>query len=268
MPKNFFLRLHDYYLKVGEVLRGEAQAAAIFPNPSDIGTSREEVYAEFLKQHVPSKCNVFFGGFVFDQDGAESKQLDVIITTDTTPRFHFFKDKSFSPVEGTLGVASIKSTLDKAQLIDALEGIASIPLTRDISKICDISIPRYSDWPLKIVYASNGLSAQTILAHMVEFYKDNPEIPFDRRPNIIHVAGSYVFFRANGNDLIRRRSNGTDEYFATGVWVGHENQPDIQAINFVLTRLQARAAESSRILYRYEWIGNNVNRADSASNPS
>ena len=43
--------------------------------------SRELAYAEFIKQHAPSKCDVFLGGYLFDDDGAESKQLDIIITT-------------------------------------------------------------------------------------------------------------------------------------------------------------------------------------------
>ena len=103
MPKNFYERLRDYYIKVGGVLRGEADAASIFPNPSDVGMSRERVYAEFLRQHAPSKCNVFLGGFLFDEDGNESRQLDIIVTTDTAPRFDFHNPdgsgKSFSPVE-------------------------------------------------------------------------------------------------------------------------------------------------------------------------
>jgi len=116
MAKNFFVRLRNYYINVAKVLRGEADAASVFANTTDIGVSRELVYSEFLKQHAPSKCNVFLGGFLFDYDGAESKQLDIIITTDTAPRFNFHnKDgsgKSFSPVEGTLGIVSIKSTLN------------------------------------------------------------------------------------------------------------------------------------------------------------
>src|SRR5262245_8542419 len=136
MRSNFYARLREYYLKVGEVLRGDADAASIFPNPTDVGTSRERIYADFLRQHAPSKCNVFFGGFLFDFSGNESKQMDVIVTTDTAPRFDFQNrddgGKSFSPVEGTLGAVSIKSYLDKAQLFDALEGVASIPPTMPI----------------------------------------------------------------------------------------------------------------------------------------
>jgi len=132
MPDNFFFRLREYYLNAASVLRGEADAASIFPNTTDIGMSREKVYSEFLRLHAPSKCNVFLGGFLFDMNGNESKQLDIIITTDTAPRFDFHNrdgsGKSFSPVEGTLGVASIKSVLNKAELENALWGIASMTL--------------------------------------------------------------------------------------------------------------------------------------------
>jgi hypothetical protein len=128
---NNVLRCNNYYLDVAKVLRDEASASSIFPNPVDKGASREKVYAEFLKQHAPSKCNVFFGGFVFDDNGNESKQLDIIITTDTTPRYNLKnKDgdgKSFSPIEGTLGIVSIKSKLDKKEIHDCLQGMASIP---------------------------------------------------------------------------------------------------------------------------------------------
>ena len=117
MPEPFFTRLKNYYQDVAKVLRGEADASNIFPNSSDKGFMRENIYAEFLRQHAPSKCNVFLGGYLFDEDGNESRQMDIIITTDTTPRYDLHNKggsgTSFSPVEGSLGVASIKSMLDK-----------------------------------------------------------------------------------------------------------------------------------------------------------
>lgn len=56
---DFFQRLRNYYQDVAAVLRGEAKPASIFPNTTDVGMSRERIYAEFLRQHAPSKCNVF-----------------------------------------------------------------------------------------------------------------------------------------------------------------------------------------------------------------
>ena len=199
--QDFYTRLRKYYLDVAGVLRGEASAASIFPNASDIGEAREQIYAAFLRQHAPSKCNVFLGGFLFHKDGSESRQMDVIITTDTAPRFNFHKlneaGKAFSPVEGTIGVASIKSSLDKNQLFDSLDVISSIPPMESLGKRISplVKMKNYDDWPFKIIYASSGINGQTILSHIQDYYIKYPGIPLNRRPHIIHVAGQYVIVR-------------------------------------------------------------------------
>lgn len=265
MPKPFYERLNAYYSKVGEVLRGEAEASSIFPNTSDIGISRELVYAKFLKQHAPSKCNVFLGGFLFGEDGDESKQLDIIISTDTAPKYDFHnpegKGKSFGPVEGCLGVASLKSTLDKAQLIDSLEGIASIPATKSLEKRVNpmIKIPDYDDWPYKIIYASNGLTDATILGHINEFYDTNLQIPLNRRPDIIHVAGKYVIFRIKKGMSITNTIQGGTEEAEVGKFHAFITNPDLQAMMWTIDALQKKASASSHIIYNYSEMINKIN---------
>jgi|SRR6185312_4124979 len=264
MAQTFYHRLRIYYMKVAEVLRGEADAASVFPNTTDIGVSRELAYAEFLKQHAPSKCNVFLGGFLFDDDGVESKQLDIIITTDTAPRFNFNnKDgagKSFSPVEGTLGVVSIKSTLNRAELFDALDGIASIPPTRSLEGRVNIllKIPNYDDWPLKVVYASKGIAPETLVAHLNEFYAANPGIPINRRPNFIHVAGSCLIARAQDGMSIRDRASGTATPLAAGTYCLVTMDSDLQAIVWTLNQLQVNATASAHILFLYGSLINKI----------
>lgn len=265
MTQNFFSRLRSYYVKVAEVLRGEADAASVFANTTDIGMSRELVYAEFLRQHAPSKCNVFLGGFLFDEDGVESKQLDIIITTDTAPRFNFHnKDgtgKSFSPVEGTLGVVSVKSTLNRAELFDALGGIASIPPTRPLGNRVNtlISVKNYDDWPVKIVYASKGITPDTLLANLNEYYAQNPTIPLNRRPNFIHIAGSCLIARAQEGMVIYYRSSGTAEPLPPGTYHLMTTDADLQAITWTLNQLQLNATISTHILFSYNSIIDKVN---------
>ncbi|MBT3339177.1 MAG: hypothetical protein HN855_03805 [Anaerolineae bacterium] len=265
MPQNFHTRLRNYYLKVAEVLRGEANAASVFPNATDIGVSRERIYANFLQQHAPSKCNVFLGGFLFHMNGTESKQLDVIVTTDTAPQFNFHNrdggGKSFSPVEGTLGVASIKSFLDKAQLHDALDGIASIPNTETLEKRASftIKIKDYDDWPYKIIYASNGLSAKTILSHLNDYYKINPQIQENRRPNVIHVVGKYAIFRAIQGMSIYDQATGQDIPLEPNSFHIFTANPDLQAIVWVLNALQQNATASTHILFNYGDLINRIN---------
>lgn len=264
MAREFYIRLREYYLKVAEVLRGDAEAASVFPNSTDIGVSRERIYASFLRQHAPSKCNVFLGGFLFHDDGTESKQLDVIVTTDTAPRFDFHNadggGKSFSPVEGTLGVASIKSTLDKNQLSDALGGIASIPPMKSLEGRVAFTteISDYDDWPYKIVYASNGLDGRTILQHVQTFYTENPDIPINRRPHLIHVAGKYAIIRAVRGMKICSHDGSAKQKLEAGAFKLSTKDPDLQAIVWALHGLQQNAAASSDIFYGYGDIINKV----------
>jgi len=273
MENKFFERLQKYFLNVIEVLRAEAKPASIFPNTTDIGMSREQVYMKFLQQHLPSKCNIFFGGFLFGEDGSESKQIDIIITADTTPKFNFYnndncKGKSFSPVDGTLGVASIKSILNKEQLEDALIGIASIPKnTSLLGKMTPFKeIKNYDDWPYKIIYASDGISIETLYSHLNNFYSQNPNIPLGRRPNIIHVAGKYMIFRAvSGNDKIY--DSQTEIFLPLNIgqfYYQAETNYDLQAITIVLSNLQQNSIASTCITHDYDYI---TNRAIGIHNP-
>lgn len=261
---NFFVELRNYYTLVAEVLRGQASVARIFPNMSDVGSSRERIYAEFLKQHAPSKCNVFFGGFLFDQDGTTSKQLDIIATTDTAPRFNFHNSdgsgKSFSPVEGTLGVFSIKSTLDRDQLFDALKGIASIPPTRPLSGRVNplLNVGDYDDWPLKVIYASAGLKAETILSHVNAYYGANPHIPLTRRPHFIHVSGTCLIARATGHmELVDQKTRAVTP-IEKGVFMMVTDNSDVQAIVWTISKLQENASASSHINFSYTELINKL----------
>ena len=264
---NFYKRLANYYSDVAKVLRGEANAASIFPNSTDRGQSREDIYVQFLKTHAPSKCDVFLGGFLFHSDGTESKQQDIIITTDTTPRYNFLNSqgngKSFSPVEGTLGVASIKSSLDKKELHDALLGMFSIPPTESLEGRHSplINIKAYDDWPYKIIYATDGINGETIMNHLKEFYELRPNIPISRRPNIIHVAGKYVIFRATENQKSIDLATKAQKELSPGDFHLFDTNPDLQSITEILDRLQGLAMASTHIRYSYTQLSNALRQA-------
>lgn len=213
-PTPFYKRLHAYYSEVGKVLRGEAIAAGIFANTTDIGMSRERTYAEFLRHHLPPACNVLFGGFLFGITGQESQQLDVIVTTDGCPQYNFFSrewgGKSFSCIDGTAAVVSIKSKLDTRELHQALGNIASLPLKSPLTpEMLDPAIvfPEYDDLPYKIVYAPDGMSLDSIERELLEFYEDGAIEPA-KRPNLIHVANKYWLMR--NDSLVRALPDGAE----------------------------------------------------------
>jgi hypothetical protein len=260
MTQPFFTRLRDYYSKVGSVLRGEAATASIFPNTTDIGISRERVYAEFLKTHLPSSCNVYFGGFVFGIDGTESHQIDLLVTGDASPQYNFHnpdgQGKTFACIDGLLAVASIKSTLNSAELIDSLKNLASLPLkSNQAGKVMPLlTVPNYADWPFKIIYASNGISLETLGSTLNEFYLSSPDIPVTSRPNLIHVAGKYNIVRTGQGGGVTRDGTQLVEYS----FHGHPDATDVFALAYAVQNIQKNAVAAKHILYSYDAILENI----------
>ncbi|MDQ5937507.1 MAG: hypothetical protein QG574_4866 [Cyanobacteriota bacterium erpe_2018_sw_21hr_WHONDRS-SW48-000092_B_bin.40] len=189
-----FGRLWKYYADVATSLSSSSSSASIFPNTTDIGASREWIYAKFLKNHLPSICDIFFGGFLYGSDGTESKQMDVIVTSNLSQRFRAFEEgKSFACVDGSIAAVCIKSTLNTRELINSLENLASIP------SLCTINKEELSDYeklPVKIIYAPDGMSGKNLFEAIYNFYETNSNIPYRSKPDIIHVNKKYVFIKA------------------------------------------------------------------------
>ncbi|MCB1136736.1 MAG: hypothetical protein KDK78_10745 [Chlamydiia bacterium] len=258
MSKTIYQRLADYYAQVATVLRGEAKASSVFPNTTDVGLSREGIIAHLLRSHLPSKCNVFLGGFVFDESGNESKQLDIVVNTDTTPRFKpvHDSDKSFSPVEGTLGIISVKSTLDKKELVDALDGIASIPPMVDLAgrATFGITIKDYDDWPYKVVYASDCIQPRTLETHLNDYYLNNVDVPLTRRPDLIYCSGRCAIIRWKDGMKVATGDQSDGSQHKVGEYVCMTNLPDLHGILWLLRSLQEKATASAHIIYTYGHI--------------
>jgi len=260
LAKEFYRRLHTYFTNVGKVLRDEANAASIFPNTTDIGISRENIYARVLKEHLSSNCNVKLGGFIFGLDGSESKQIDIIISNDKSIQFDHLNTqnggKSFSCIEGCIGVVSVKSSLDKKELTDSLENLASLPEKRPLSdrNLSGREILHYYDWPYKIIFASKGLSPDTLLNHLNTFYLNNPRIPYHKRPNVIHVAGSCNLIRIL--DVRNTLRNG--EVLELHSYHLQTVSPDVFGLGQVISDMQAMAMASNFIKYDFFELINNL----------
>lgn len=259
MAAEFYERLRAYYMNVGTVLRGEASAASIFPNSTDIGTSREQIYAEFLRLHLPSNCNVHLGGFLFNFGGIESDQMDLIITSSSCPQFNFFNrngtGKTFACIEGTIAVASLKSNLDSSKLQDALENLASLPLREPLgNRTILLTIPNYEKWPFKIIYAPKGVSLETLSNSIVKFYEDNPSIPLTRRPDLIHVAGKYSLILTNEEGSKTRDG----KMIPPNTFHGVLDHSDVFGLTYATLHIQENALLSQHILFTYGKIFDNM----------
>lgn len=266
MKKPFYNRLAAYYRDISAKLQAQSSAGGIFANSGDVGTTREHTLGEFLRQHLPSKLNVLYGGFLFHiESGDESKQLDIIISTDTQPQFSATDGegkKSFAPVEGTLGVVSSKSNLDKPKLEEALAEFASIPpsepLTGRLAPVLQYDDKRYRDWPYKILISRRSPSPETVLKNINAYYQDNPDIPIERRPNVIYVPGSY--------SIVKAIPGVASVHIGTGQWVTPEpgsyeifqRDPDPAALANIVLELQQIATVSTHILFQYNQMLNKI----------
>jgi len=260
LTEGFYRRLHSYFLEVGKVLRNESSVANIFPNTTDRGMSRENIYAEVLRDHLPPICNIKLGGFVFGLNGDESKQIDLIISNDKSIQFDHLlaRDggKSFSCIEGCIGVVSVKSTLDKKELYDSLENLASLPEKRRLGNknLIGREVLHYEDWPYKVIFASNGINPETLIKHLNSYYSQNPKVPIRNRPNLIYVAGSCNIVRVMDENTKLR--NG-EEVFKDQFHLQVES-PDVFGIGSAIADMQAIAMASNFIAYEYSEIINNL----------
>jgi hypothetical protein len=113
---NFFVDLIKYFEDQANNIQTQALRAGIFSNKSDIGTIREDILFDFLSSHIPARCNVIKGGFVFDSLGNKLRQIDLMNCNDQTFQFKQSQDnktKSFNCIEGCFAVISVKSFLNK-----------------------------------------------------------------------------------------------------------------------------------------------------------
>jgi hypothetical protein len=121
-----------------------------------------------------------------------------------------------------------------------------------------VQVNNYEDFPYKILYASDGLEANTIYSHLINFYKANPDIPNHRKPNIIHVAGKYLILRADKGMMLKSKSTGEIKEIEKGQFTLSTAEPDLSGIIWTINSIQQNATASSEILYSYGWIINKV----------
>jgi hypothetical protein len=166
-------QLKTYFNSLANTLASKAETAGIFSGRVDIGRCREIISQEFFQKHVSPRFTVNLGGEIFGYPNHCSGQMDIIINHDMSATF---KENAVirCPIESVTAAASIKSTLDKKQLFDSLENLASIPqLNKEIFTTNPLTKPfdeYVISWPSLFIFAFDGMSGETCLKHMKDFY--------------------------------------------------------------------------------------------------
>ena len=250
--------IQEHFEWVAEELNYLARQAGILTNPSGVGTEREAVYRRFLKRHVPKMCDVFLGGYVFDQQGNRSKQTDIIVTGGNTPRFRLSEGNRFiAPLEGTIAVVEVKSRLDKTTLEDAMNNCLSIPVMPNSDGIfppdMGVDPEAWEDSPYKIVFAFDGIEQKSLNRHLVGFLKDERNQVGARLPNIIHVLGKYTIRKVYASQ-IRDISTGAVAEGNKFAYHSFSGNADVLAMLEIFNTIQHVAFASNFMKFDYsDW---------------
>lgn len=261
---NVFNELIDSFQAQSEALSNEAKSKLVLSNKGDIGGERENILADFLKKHLPSRCGLVKGGYIFDSEGLQSKQIDLIVTNDLALQFKQSVNpglqKSLATVEGCYAALSIKSILDMDGLTDSIENLQSIPLENKKIK----PNPQVKDiqefvkaMPLTIVFAYTGVTLDTFKDYVLSYKSSNASL--EKFPDMIIVNNSYFGWKAGMEDI-------NDAYgrklSPNSLWIEHtSNKIGGLGLIHMLTKIQRLANIGPQILTNFEIYLNAISDA-------
>ncbi len=203
--------------------------------------------------------------------GNLSNQIDLLVVNDFSLNFAYFdqhsqNNKKIQTVEGCLAAVSVKSTLDKDQLDDALSNLASIPKMPDdmfdkINPGLGVEMRKdYLNFPKKIVFAFSGLSVETILEHINSFYSLNNTLLDYQKAELIIVNNSYCIERAlNGGAKTRDGSNIPEGTYHPMHSVTNPKGFGALPLFRLLMRIQETAQYSPHIIFEYNKYFDKIN---------
>ena len=259
-PSETFVNISDYLESECRAMREEREGKRkLFDNASDIGKAVEGIYREFLKKHIPAMCDVLEGGYVFDVEGHRSHQMDIIVHSGNTHRFRDSSGQACATLEGTIADIEVTSFLDKRKVDDELKKFAFIPPTKDFQGLGNRqafqSIPDVKEWwsdtPLKVVVAFDGVDTVTALRQINSFYTINDHIPPARRINALHMLNQYCIIKSDfdvhpDSDPLQR-----GKYTAVG-----SGRVDTLATSLILTRI----SQILHLVFRNAYTSNDLRR--------
>ncbi len=244
-------RILDYFDGQAGTLFQRAISSRVFENSPGIGINRENILKDFLKYHIPKRCNVINGGFVFDKENNTSKQIDLIITNDLSIQFVDNDiNKSFTNIEGCNSVISVKSKLNTLELKDSIDNLKSVPFLKNLnySPLVANVDKVLKQVPHKIIFAYDGLSKESIVKTINEIEITNPE----EMPDMIIVNNKYYLWKVSPGGTEMTTKSGPIKYNygryivdADYCYVGS------MALFHLLSWIQKIAHLSSHIYYSY-----------------
>lgn len=259
--KNILQKIaQQYFQGIADEISNVKKISSVFPNPSDIGDARENILLNFLKNHLPARCSVVRGGFVFDVNGNTSGQIDLLVINDFAIKFSYFdqhskNSKNIQTIEGCLAAVSVKSTLNKKELEDGLKNLSSIPQMPKDLKINPMinNKETYFDFPRKIIFSFSGQGVEETLMQINEFYTKNKSFGDFQKADLIVVNNAYCIQKVYKGGGITRDGTIIPEGAYHSMW-SIENKENFGALPllWMIMKIQETVRFTSHILFDYQ----------------
>jgi hypothetical protein len=130
------MNLSDFFQRVEETLLARFRESGFVAHAGDKGENREEILREFLERHLPRKYGVLKGEII-TASGDRSHSADIIIFDALNAPVLYRGKTAVVPIESVYGLIEVKSSLSKAELLDATRKIEAFKrlAPRDLSVI-------------------------------------------------------------------------------------------------------------------------------------
>lgn len=130
------MQFAEHFERIEDTLLAKFREAEAVQHKGDRGENREVLLREFLEEHLPKRYGVAKGE-VITKAGDQSHSADVIVYDAIECPVLYSAGTRIFPIEGVYGIIEVKSTMSKAEFVDASHKIESFKrlAPRDLSVI-------------------------------------------------------------------------------------------------------------------------------------
>lgn len=184
--------IQERFARLEDTLLSQFREAGFVHHAGDRGENREEILRDFLQKHLPKRYGVLKGEII-TRDGAKSHSADIIIYDAMNAPVLYSGRTAVLPIESVYGIIEVKSTLSKAELVDALKKIESFkqlaPRQLSIVQTRDSMAALRPSTPFGIVVGYQ-LADNSLVSLRQNYYEENNRIHFVHYfANLIAVLG-------------------------------------------------------------------------------
>lgn len=185
------------FKEISEQLLSEFRKTSQVSHNGGKGTLREDAFASFLRDYLPSRYAVGRGEVVSARNRI-SGQLDVVVYDPShCPTLLKSSSHAVFPVESVFGVVSIKSTLASPELADAYENIASVKRLVDqrsfqLSPTAGMSVGMAAPQIVGVVFAYQGGRSLEAIAEQTAMLDAGLGANIRFRPDFVVVLGEGI----------------------------------------------------------------------------